>query len=1291
MDRATNSRIGIFGGFRHLATGLLLALVMHSVGVYCLAAGLDYNGGILDPARVMSTSAEVTRERYPNADDVLLDDFIITQYETDGKAVTYDDTFVKILTEKGKQDNKILTRYFVLPYSVASYALVQVYRPDGSVVNVDVEAQSRVMVDRSQMGSNIYNPNSKVLQVTIPELEIGDVVRYVARNEIVKPRVPNTWSEYEVLEYTSPIRHFVYEVRGPEALPLRSIAVKDPVEGCLTFTERTEGGTHFYRWDVKDVPRMYTEPSMPPLHTVVQRLLISTIPNWEEISRWYWHLTEPHLVATDAMREKVRELTDGLTDDTARLRAIFRFVSQEIRYMGITVEKEAPGYEPHDVALTFENRHGVCRDKAALLVAMLRTAGFSAYPVLIHNGPRKDQEVPQPFFNHAIAAVREGDGSYTLMDATDENTKELFPAYLCNQSYLVATPTGDTLRTSPIIPAAENMMTVTIEGRIDGGGNLSGSAVLSFEGINDNAYRGYFSRIQPLERRRYFEGLVKRMAAGASLTSFTIRPEDMQDTETPLSVELSFKATEILVSDGTTSMMPVPRLGTSVGMVNFVLRSAGLEKRNYPLVTEIACGVKENLRIELDPSLGDAVSVPEFAPIEDNTLSWHRSLKVEGNVLSGSSEFQLKVVEFTPEEYLGLRETLKTLEVNARKKPIFVKDTTAGEPPDSIILEQTWDYTVDSPSSWIFSEHCRRRILTYKGMKEHSELKWDYNPAWHEVTLTRARVLNGDSEKVISQQEVNLMDADWVGSAPRYPPGKTLVASLPGVEIGSIIEYEVTHHYSHRPFFAARASFASFDPIEMMKVRISVPDDMKLKAELFPRGSNPTGAVAVAPVAEERQHEGNRVVYVWSAARIPAIRREPQLPPWWSFTPTVFLSSGDWHAYSRLVGPALARAAADDDGVQKQVQALIDREHRGDNAFVVRAIRDWTARQVRQAGPGFNELPLAAVSAASTTLSEGYGNTTDRAVLTYALLRRAGMHPEFVMAGPTPEDPALAEQLIRFPAQYLFPDVLVRVRLKGDWIYLNDTTQYAALGSVAHDRGLGLALRKGRVIPVEALDDRHDREEVNYTIQLADDGTAKVRRERLAYGGNYEGRRKLFEEMPPEEFARFHQEALAALSQSAVADGDYEARFNDYPGAEVLSAVIPNYAIPDGDYYYVNLPETLGNLLGLRGDERRNPLYWGNRREFRIVTDILFPPGYRNVVLKPGEVDWQAPQGGRVTVNWSVESEKNETDGQARARIVHTVMLNPASIPGNAYPELLEINRILSHASASTLLLRKTE
>ncbi|MBQ9727874.1 MAG: DUF3857 domain-containing protein, partial [Kiritimatiellae bacterium] len=144
----------------------------------------------------------------------------------------------------------------------------------------------------------------------------------------------------------------------------------------------------------------------------------------------------------------------------AVVRALFDFVSREVRYMGAMAESEAPGYEPHDVSLTFDNRYGVCRDKAALLVAMLRMAGIDAWPVLINVGPRKDPQVPQPYFNHAIVAADSGDpaGPYLLMDPTSETTRSLLPEYLCEMSYLVARDEGEGIRETPPLPVEQNLL-----------------------------------------------------------------------------------------------------------------------------------------------------------------------------------------------------------------------------------------------------------------------------------------------------------------------------------------------------------------------------------------------------------------------------------------------------------------------------------------------------------------------------------------------------------------------------------------------------------------------------------------------------------------------------------------------------------------------------------------------------------------------------------------------------------------------------------------------------------------
>jgi transglutaminase-like putative cysteine protease len=141
---------------------------------------------------------------------------------------------------------------------------------------------------------------------------------------------------------------------------------------------------------------MFDEPSMPPYDNVLQRLLVSTLPDWPAVSKWYWNLSQPHLDATSPeLENKVAELTAGTTNDLEKIMALFYHVSGNIRYMGLTPEKDRPGFEPHDVRLTFEKNYGVCRDKAALLVAMLREAGLKAYPVLINVGGKLDPEVPR--------------------------------------------------------------------------------------------------------------------------------------------------------------------------------------------------------------------------------------------------------------------------------------------------------------------------------------------------------------------------------------------------------------------------------------------------------------------------------------------------------------------------------------------------------------------------------------------------------------------------------------------------------------------------------------------------------------------------------------------------------------------------------------------------------------------------------------------------------------------------------------------------------------------------------
>jgi transglutaminase-like putative cysteine protease len=70
---------------------------------------------------------------------------------------------------------------------------------------------------------------------------------------------------------------------------------------------------------------------------------------------------------------------------------LFYFVSDKIRYLGL-VETDVEGYKPHKAEIVLKHMEGVCKDKAGLLVSLLRAAGFNAYYAITGAGIRKDRK-----------------------------------------------------------------------------------------------------------------------------------------------------------------------------------------------------------------------------------------------------------------------------------------------------------------------------------------------------------------------------------------------------------------------------------------------------------------------------------------------------------------------------------------------------------------------------------------------------------------------------------------------------------------------------------------------------------------------------------------------------------------------------------------------------------------------------------------------------------------------------------------------------------------------------------
>ena len=132
--------------------------------------------------------------------------------------------------------------------------------------------------------------------------------------------------------------------------------------------------------------------------------MFSTFHSWEEIGAWYSNLERERRAPTAEVRAQADEIVRGQTNDLDKIRALYEWVSRNIRYVSLSFG--VGRYQPHAAAEVLQNRYGDCKDKTTLLEAMFEAEGFHGLPVLINSKAEIDPDVPTPLqFDHAITFI----------------------------------------------------------------------------------------------------------------------------------------------------------------------------------------------------------------------------------------------------------------------------------------------------------------------------------------------------------------------------------------------------------------------------------------------------------------------------------------------------------------------------------------------------------------------------------------------------------------------------------------------------------------------------------------------------------------------------------------------------------------------------------------------------------------------------------------------------------------------------------------------------------------------
>lgn len=634
-----------------------------------------------DPALLQRLEQAGGLERHPDANAVIVESSTRIEFKADGSYLQRGYELVRVLTDAGKQEHAEVGFDYTRQYDALRVERARVIKPDGTVIEVPQEMIKDVTHPALAM-MNIYDANARMISVTFKNLEVGDALELAVVDSCYQAPMDGQYDRIELFQGTDPIISQRLEIIGPAAKPLTHV-IKDNSIG-IEFSSERLGDRVRYLWQAREVPRIIPEPAMPELLALAPRVLVSTIGSWEEISRWWAEMTDRFRQPDDQLRQITHELTKDLKTDDEKIAAVYHFVAQKIRYMGLGTGRKA-GFEPKPVTETLSTRYGVCRDVAVLMCSMLDVLGIESHPVLTRAGETVDPEVPVLGFNHAIVALPDGNGGWRYSDPTVENCPDLLLPIEAEASMLVCTAPGQQLAQAPRVPAEDNLGSIRAKSRIDAQGRLVSEVEIATKGIYDVAFRGWGKSRPPQQLQVFWQRVLTGLHPGARLTGFSM--SDPEDLATPFGLRFSYEIDEYAIQAGDYLLVkaPVSTGGFELILENF-LGAAGLPERQYPFRPGVTLGALQEEQLVL-PEGYTVKSLPETISLGAGELSYRMDYRAAASSedhpapeVSYSKKFLIDSKELSPARYLELKKILRESSRSGRGEVILVRDGALGGP-----------------------------------------------------------------------------------------------------------------------------------------------------------------------------------------------------------------------------------------------------------------------------------------------------------------------------------------------------------------------------------------------------------------------------------------------------------------------------------------------------------------------------------------------------------------------------------------------------------------------------------
>ncbi len=196
-------------------------------------------------------------------------------------------------------------------------------------------------------------------------------------------------------------------------------------------SKREEGGNTIYNYTLKNTPSLRKERAAPGFSYYAPHIMVlckSAKPQGETFTyfktladQYGWYRSLVKQIGNDEalVKQKANEIVGGLTNEEDKVKAIYRWVQDNIRY--IAFENGIAGFKPEKAQEVLKKKYGDCKGMANLLTEMLRSQKIDARRCWI--GTRQiayDYSTPSLSVDNHMIAAWINQGKPVFLDATEK-------------------------------------------------------------------------------------------------------------------------------------------------------------------------------------------------------------------------------------------------------------------------------------------------------------------------------------------------------------------------------------------------------------------------------------------------------------------------------------------------------------------------------------------------------------------------------------------------------------------------------------------------------------------------------------------------------------------------------------------------------------------------------------------------------------------------------------------------------------------------------------------------------